>query len=86
MQQSVAESASSHCADRETQGTGELESALGQLSPEQRGLLALRFGEGLGLREIAGILSIPEGTVKSRLYHAKQQLKEFLNHERVRNG
>jgi RNA polymerase sigma-70 factor (ECF subfamily) len=29
-------------------------------------------------QEIASILGIPEGTVKSRLFHARRQLKELL--------
>ncbi|MET8276221.1 MULTISPECIES: RNA polymerase sigma factor [unclassified Streptomyces] len=40
---------------------------LEQLSPAQRQLLALRFYADLPVREIAELLEIPEGTVKSRL-------------------
>ena len=32
----------------------------------------------LNVKEIAHALSIPEGTVKSRLYHSRQKLKEIL--------
>ncbi|MCZ6446257.1 MAG: sigma factor-like helix-turn-helix DNA-binding protein, partial [Planctomycetota bacterium] len=34
--------------------------------------------DGMGIAEIAVALDIPAGTVKSRLYHARQQLKELL--------
>jgi len=38
----------------------------------------LAFYEGLSYREIAQMLGVPEGTVKSRMYHAKQALAEVL--------
>lgn len=38
-------------------------------------VLALRFFEGWSMVEIAGILGIPVGTVKSRLHHAKSAFR-----------
>jgi RNA polymerase sigma-70 factor (ECF subfamily) len=88
LQQTMAATASESAnpADKASKPTEDLEIALGQLSPEQRALIVLRFGEGLGIREIADVLDVPEGTVKSRLFHAKQNLKEILARERNRNG
>lgn len=43
-----------------------------------REVIILYFYERLSLREISGVLKIPEGTVKSRLSRAKKQLKEYL--------
>jgi len=45
-----------------------------------RFILVQRFHrrEGCSLGETAGILRIPEGTAKSRLYRARQQLKKEL--------
>lgn len=54
----------------------ELAGALSGLSVEHREVLRLRFVEGFDLREIAEALEIPVGTVKSRLHHAVNQLRE----------
>jgi DNA-directed RNA polymerase specialized sigma24 family protein len=34
--------------------------------------------EGHDIREVARLLALPEGTVKSRLFHARERLKESL--------
>jgi RNA polymerase sigma-70 factor, ECF subfamily len=55
-----------------------LEEALTNLKTEQRIIIVLKhFGE-LSYREIAEILDIPEKTVKSRLFSARQELKNLL--------
>jgi RNA polymerase sigma-70 factor, ECF subfamily len=54
----------------------EFAGALTGLSAEHREVLRLRFVEGFDLREIAGALEIPVGTVKSRLHHAVNQLRQ----------
>lgn len=41
----------------------------------------LHYMEGYKTREIARILKIPEGTVKTRLARAKQKLKRLLEEE-----
>jgi len=53
-------------------------SALERLPPQQREVVFLAFYEGLSYREIAGILGVSEGTVKSRMYYAKRTLAEVL--------
>jgi RNA polymerase sigma-70 factor (ECF subfamily) len=52
--------------------------AMRRLPEAQREVVFLTFYEGLSYGEIAGILGIPEGTVKSRMYHAKRRLAEVL--------
>jgi RNA polymerase sigma-70 factor, ECF subfamily len=52
--------------------------ALGRLSPEHREILRLVFFEELPYEEIARLLSIPTNTVKTRVYYAKQRLKQEL--------
>jgi RNA polymerase sigma-70 factor, ECF subfamily len=52
--------------------------ALDQLPPDQREIVFLAFYENLHYKTIAGLLSIPEGTVKSRMYLAKKKLAEAL--------
>ncbi len=53
-------------------------SALSGLPDDQREVVFLTFYEGLSYKEIAATLEIPEGTVKSRMYHAKRKLAEAL--------
>ena len=48
------------------------------LRPEHREVVVLRELEGMSYREIADVLNVPEGTVESRLYRARQELKEHL--------
>ena len=48
--------------------------AVERLPPGEREVAFLTFYEGLSYREIAGMLGIPEGTVKSRMFHAKRRL------------
>jgi RNA polymerase sigma-70 factor (ECF subfamily) len=57
--------------------------ALGRLSAEHRAVLTLRFLEDLSLVEMADVLSEPLGTVKSRLFYAKETLRRCLQEERV---
>lgn len=58
-----------------------LAAALGALSTDQRTLLALHHLEGRRLDEIAAILDVPVGTVKSRLFAARRALDASLARE-----
>ena len=58
-----------------------LRRALGALTAERRAILSFHYLEGLSVVEIAAVLGIPEGTVKSRLYHARLHLKNVLERE-----
>ncbi len=55
-----------------------LDQAIQKLSDEQKTLITLRFGQGLQVGQIAAMLSIAEGTVKSRLHRALARLRENL--------
>jgi RNA polymerase sigma-70 factor (ECF subfamily) len=52
--------------------------AVEQLPPAARETLLLREVEGLSYAEIATALSIPKGTVMSRLHYARKQLQKLL--------
>ena len=52
-----------------------LMAALERLSQEHRAILVLREMEGLCYEEIADILDLPIGTVRSRLHRARSQLR-----------
>ena len=53
--------------------------ALDQLPPQMRDVLLLRFIEDMTYGQIAAVLEIPIGTVRSRIHNAKQQLKTILS-------
>jgi len=55
-----------------------LKNALEQLSGPDRAVLSLRYEENFDTAEIAGILAVPEGTVKSRLFYARRRLRKYL--------
>ena len=52
--------------------------ALRRLPPDRQELVALRYGQDLNIIEIAVILGVPAGTVKSRLHHTREQLRRIL--------
>jgi len=52
-----------------------------QLPLKLRLVLEMRYGEGLGLQDIAGILRVPRGTVSSRLSRAQDLLKQLMEKE-----
>jgi RNA polymerase sigma factor (sigma-70 family) len=56
-----------------------LAAAIDRLSPLHREVVALAFVEGLAYAEIATLLEIPEGTVKSRLSNARRALRAQLS-------
>lgn len=52
---------------------------LNKLSLPHREALTLFFLQELSIEDIASVLAIPPGTVKSRLHHAKKALRPILN-------
>ncbi len=52
--------------------------AVAQLSPKLSAVISLCDIEGLTYREVADILGCPVGTVKSRLFNARNQLRDIL--------
>ena len=55
-----------------------LAAALGRLSREHREVVELTFYHGFSYEEIAQIVKCPVGTAKTRMFHAKQKLREWL--------
>ena len=60
-----------------------LQAALQKLSPELRETVILRDLEELEYREIAEVLNVPEGTVKSRLNRGRAELARILKRHKV---
>ena len=56
----------------------EVRSAVARISPKLRPVLVMYDLQGMSYQEIAEILGCPLGTVKSRLFNARAQLKEQL--------
>ena len=70
--------------DREAEGEqtrGVIEDALMRITPELRAVVVLRHVMQLSYQDMADTLSLPEKTVKSRLYSARQLLRDILAQE-----
>ena len=60
-----------------------LQAALAKLSPELREAVILRDLQEMEYREIAQVLRVPEGTVKSRINRGRAELARLLKKQRV---
>ena len=59
----------------------EMRRAIAKLPEEMRETLELRLADDLSYEEIAAVLEIPVGTVRSRLHNAVKKLREEICHE-----
>ena len=64
--------------DQPDDSLGSMRAAIRALPPQQREALELRLAAELSYEEIAAVLEIPVGTVRSRLHHAVRRLRETL--------
>jgi RNA polymerase sigma-70 factor, ECF subfamily len=55
-----------------------LEAGLSRIRPEYREAVVLRYREDLSVQEIAEIMNVPAGTVKTYLYRARKELASIL--------
>jgi RNA polymerase sigma-70 factor (ECF subfamily) len=62
----------------ETEVKDWLRHGLNQLPTEQRLTLELAYHMGYSLEEIAAITECPVGTVKARMFHAREKLRQYL--------
>ena len=60
------------------QGPADLNEAMSRLPGRDRAILSLRYEEDFAVADIAEILRIPPGTVKSRLHYARERLRHYL--------
>jgi len=70
---------------RSDQRLADLWQAIDALPERLRLVVVLANVEGHGVADVARLAGIPEGTVKSRLFLARQQLKEHLDERRPRS-
>lgn len=75
----IASDADTERARRRAEAKELLWRGLGRISLDHREVLVLKELEGLSYTEIAEALGIPEGTVASRLFHARRALKAALD-------
>src|SRR5918912_120993 len=59
----------------------DLERAIAQLSGEQREVILLVGLEGMAYEEVAAVLNVPVGTVRSRLSRGREQLRRLMGVE-----
>ncbi len=52
--------------------------AIAQLQPQLSNVVRLHYLESFSVEEIATLLKLPKGTIKSRLYYARKRLKHLL--------
>ena len=71
-------------ASKETQKT--VQQALARLSPDLREAVILRDLQDLDYKEIAQILRVPEGTVKSRINRGRMELARLLSRNKKQAG
>jgi RNA polymerase sigma-70 factor, ECF subfamily len=64
--------------DFENVDAAAVHAALDALDLRHREMLVLHFLEDFSVEEIATVIGCPEGTVKSRIHHAKKAMKEIL--------
>jgi len=81
-EQTIKESWAQAPGSEETQRVDSVDAvrgALRRLSADQQAILELRYVEEFSTEQIAEALGIAVGTVKSRLFHARQKLREYLS-------
>jgi RNA polymerase sigma-70 factor (ECF subfamily) len=61
---------------------GQIEQAIGRLRPEYRSCILLRHVEGLAYEELAELMNLPLGTVKTYIHRARNELRDLLAHTR----
>jgi RNA polymerase sigma-70 factor (ECF subfamily) len=61
-------------------------SKMNGLSEKSREILVLKYRENFSLEEISEILNLPKGTVKSRLFYARNELAKLVKIQQEKEG
>ncbi len=61
----------------------DLRSALNRLGASDRVLVGMFYGQGLGVTQIAAVLEVPVGTIKSRLHTVRKTLRAQLKGDQI---
>ncbi len=60
--------------------------ALRRLPAAARAIVSMHYAQGFSVEEMAAVLGVPPGTVKSRLFHARERLRAALEVSRDAQG
>lgn len=60
-----------------------VQDALNRMSAEHKTVLVMKDMEGMKYEDMAQVLEVPIGTIRSRLHRARLELRELLEHEDV---
>jgi RNA polymerase sigma-70 factor (ECF subfamily) len=63
-----------------------LRECLAKLSPDHREIIDLVYYHEKSVEEVAGIVGIPEATVKTRMFYARKKLSELLKEQGIDRG
>jgi RNA polymerase sigma-70 factor (ECF subfamily) len=63
-----------------------LRQCLLKLSAEHREIVTLVYYQHKSVEEVAGIVGIPEATVKTRMFYARKKLSELLSEQGIERG
>ncbi len=72
--------------DRPSEDRLDLYHAIGLLGPDQREVIILHYLEDMSLKEIGKLLQLSEGTIKSRLYRARERLALLMKEPAQEEG
>ncbi len=78
MPDSIDESADAEACLAASQEAAHVRHCIAELSGEHRSAVTLVFYEDMGYAEVAAVTGVPEGTVKTRVFHAKKLLLRCL--------
>jgi RNA polymerase sigma-70 factor (ECF subfamily) len=73
-------------APEKISATQEMQEAFARLTQEHKEVLQLAVVEGFGMREIAELLQVPQGTIMSRLSRARASLRAILQKRALVRG
>ncbi|HEY9060904.1 MAG TPA: sigma-70 family RNA polymerase sigma factor [Pseudobacteroides sp.] len=66
------------CPSNDKESWIDVKNSIEKLKPEFREVVYMRYFEDLSIKDISKVINCPEGTVKSRLYYAIQELKNDI--------
>jgi RNA polymerase sigma factor (sigma-70 family) len=75
----AVEAADQPAPDVDVANALDVRAVLAELTPEHRAVLVLRDMDGLSEHDVAALLGVPEGTVKSRLHRARTEFSGRWN-------
>jgi RNA polymerase sigma-70 factor, ECF subfamily len=82
----VAEDDAPDVAVQKQDKSAKIKACIAELSPDHRTILDLVYYQEQSVAEVAEILGIPENTVKTRIFYAREKLSELLEARGIADG